>query len=162
LTLTLKVILKKIMNPEELITKYLDHYVWRYADTNAKRSTILTFKTGAVIFNEKTKSVESTGTSHIPLNFRYDDSDHAKRSIHAEDDALDKIRHFNDKSNLSILVYTLNANMTGHVGSSRPCQGCAERLVRANLSRVYYIERDNSGVWCLNRTTPAILIGRSF
>lgn len=149
------------MNPEELIRDCLSYSIFKHADSNARRSTIKSYKTGAVIFKEKNRGIEATGTSHLPLNFRYDDSENAKRSIHAEDDALDKIRYAEDKSIFSILIYTLNWNGTNHATSSRPCPPCAERLVRAGLSHIYYAERANDGVWYMNREEPARLVERT-
>ena len=146
------------MNPEKLIRDCLGYSIFKHADSNARRSTMKSFKTGAVIFNEKTHGVEAVGTSHVPLNFRYDDSENAKRSIHAEDDVLDNIRYFEDKSIFSIFIYTLNWSGTNHATSSRPCPPCAERLLRAGLSHIYYVERDNVGGWQLIRQTPRNLI----
>lgn len=149
------------MNPEKLIRDCLGYSIFKYADSNARRSTIKSYKTGAVIFNEKTHGVEAVGTSHLPLNFRYDDSENAKRSIHAEDDVLDNIRYFEDKSIFSIFIYTLNWSGTNHATSSRPCPPCAERLLRAGLSHIYYVERDNCGNWNMNREEPARLVERT-
>jgi deoxycytidylate deaminase len=141
--------------PVDLIRAVLSESIARAAVKAAKRSTINSYKTGAVIF-DKHHNIKSIGVSHIPLG----DPPNGKRSVHAEDDALSKIKHIKDRKELNILVFTLNHNCSNVVGSSRPCLGCARRLTRANLKRVYYLERDNSGSWHMNRPKPATLLER--
>jgi len=143
-------------DPNDLIVAELDSNILSLAVKNSNRSTIKSFKTGAVIF-DKHLNVQSVGTSHFPYGFTVGE----KRSVHAEDDALDKISWIKDKTDLSILIYTLNWSGTNHATSSRPCVGCAERLLRADLRHVFYLERDNAGSWLLNREKPARIVKRS-
>ena len=144
------------MEPDDLIANELGYDILGRVRSQALRSTIQSYKTGAVIFDKK-GNVVSSGTSHLPYKFSIGE----KRSVHAEDHALDKISHISDKSNLSIVIYTLNWSGINHTTSSRPCPPCAQRLLRAGLRHVYYAERDNAGGWCMNREKPARLVKRS-
>lgn len=142
------------MDPDKLIENELGYDILGRVRSQAFRSTIQSYKTGAVVFNDRNLNVISSGTSHIPYEFTVGE----KRSVHAEDHALNKISYIKDKSNLSIVIYTLNWSGANHTTSSRPCPPCAQRLMRAGLRHIYYCERDNVGGWHLNCLSPECLI----
>lgn len=140
-----------------LIKTALNEKIFEAVVKTANRSTIKSFRTGAVIF-DKDMNIVSKGCSHTPFGKAANN----KRSNHAEDHALDLISHVKDKSDLSIVIYTLNRKGRNPATSSRPCADCAERLMAANLSEVYYLERDNSGNWLLNREKPDNIVARTY
>jgi deoxycytidylate deaminase len=139
-----------------LIKATLGRSILEVVVKQANRSTIETFKTGAVLFDSKSKEIIESGCSHAPLYTWLKD----KRSVHAEDDILNKTVHLKEKSGLSVLVYTLGKAGNPTI-SSKPCSGCAERLYGANIDNVYYLERCNDESWTLNEESPANLIARS-
>lgn len=139
-----------------LIKTALNDEIFEAVVKSANRSTIKSFRTGAVIF-DKDMNIISKGCSHTPFGKAANN----KRSNHAEDHALDLISHIKDKSNLSIVIYTLNRKGQNPATSSRPCRDCAERLASANLMEVFYLERDNSGNWLLNQEKPDNIVART-
>jgi deoxycytidylate deaminase len=142
-------------DPNGLITATLSKKILDVAVKQANRSTIETFKTGAVLFDKNGNVVES-GCSHVPMYTWLKD----KRSVHAEDDVLNKIVHVSDRTNLSMLVYTLGKS-GNPTYSSKPCNICAERLRDSEINNLYYLERCNNGSWTLNEENPHQLIERS-
>lgn len=141
-----------------LIKSALNERILERSVKAANCSTINTFKTGAIIF-DRNFEVISWGCSHIPDG----KPPTGKRSVHAEDHALDKIRHLeNDFPNYSILVYTLSGKSGNVATSSRPCVGCSMRIADANLKHVYYLEQANDETWTLNRETPVNLVQRTW
>ena len=140
---------------DNLIKATLSKGILDVAVKQANRSTIESFKTGAVLF-DKNKNIVEAGCSHVPLYTWLKD----KRSVHAEDDVLDKIVHIGDRSSLSMLVYTIGRS-GNHTYSSKPCKICAERLRNSDISNLYYLEKCNDGSWTLNEESPHQLIERS-
>lgn len=149
--------MKNKESENDLIKTALSNDLLEAVVKTAKRSTIRTFRTGAIVF-DKNMNIVSKGCSHIPDGKAANN----KRSNHAEDHALDLISHIKDKSDLSILIYTLNRKGQKPATSSRPCADCAERLANAGLNEVYYLERDNSGEWLLNREKPDMIKARTY
>jgi len=142
---------------EKLASKFLNEEVVCAACKAAKRSPLKLFQTGAVIYNKENFEIVCYGTSHNPIESRGD----GKRSVHAEDDALNKIRHIEDKSGLGIFIYTISRKSGNMAGSSRPCNGCATRLQKEKIHEVTYLERCNDNSWALNREQPKNLIVQS-
>lgn len=139
-----------------LIKAVLGKNILETAVKQANRSTIETFKTGAVLFDTKSKEIVESGCSHAPLYTWLKD----KRSVHAEDDILNKTVHIKEKSGLSVLVYTLGKAGNPTI-SSKPCKGCAERLYSSSIDEIHYLERCNDESWTLNSESPFSLIKRS-
>lgn len=108
----------------------LSDEIWTLAEKQARRSTLHTFKTGAVIFDDGLNIV-SRGTSHHP-----ETSPHTK---HAEVHALEDLPP-NTTGNLNILVVTLGKN-GNFAYSSCPCVKCAFRLFSKGIRYVFYAER---------------------
>ncbi len=145
-----------MMNENDLIKTALSEDILEAVVKSANRSTIRSFRTGAVIF-DKNMNIVSKGCSHTPFGRAANN----KRSNHAEDHALDSISHIKDKSDLSIVIYTLNRKGENPATSSRPCRDCAERLASADLAEVFYLERDNAGNWLLNQEKPVSIVART-
>ena len=138
-----------------LIRAILSKSILEVAEKQANRSTIETFKTGAVVFDKNMNIVEA-GCSHVPMYTWLRN----KRSVHAEDDVLSKIVHVENRSDLNMLVYTLGKS-GNPTYSSKPCKICAERIIGSNINKVYYLERCNDDTWTLNEESPTNLIKRS-
>lgn len=143
-------------DPNSLIEAALGKEILEAVVKQANRSTIESFKTGSVLFDWKEKKVIEGGCSHTPLYTWLKD----KRSVHAEDDVLNKTNHLKEESRLSILIYTIGRGGNPAI-SSKPCEICAERLFGSAIDRVFYLERCNDGSWTLNDETPENLIIRS-
>jgi deoxycytidylate deaminase len=97
----------------------------------AKRSSIRTHKTGAVIVLRE--NIVSNGWSHVPS---YSYALKSKRSLHAELHALARGRH-EDLSGAICYVATL-AGKSGNVCDALPCLDCAIALRAAGISVVFY------------------------
>ena len=61
-------------------------------------------------------------------------------SIHAEMDAMKKLR--NNKKKLNLLV--VRFSNSGKLCQSKPCHHCIEKLKTLNLKKVYYSQEDES------------------
>ena len=123
--------------------------IWSAAVKQANRSTFIKFKTGAVIFDNKTGEIVSSGCSHDRI-----DSLVSTNSVHAEIDATKKV--YGNLTGKSILILTLN--QSGRIArSSRPCYSCASLMARREIDFVYYPERLNDGSWILNKESAYLL-----
>jgi len=126
--------------------------IWKAAAKQSSRSTFARFKTGAVIFDNKTAEIIAAGCSNDRI-----DSLVSTNSVHAEADALQKI--YGNLSGYSILVLTLN--QSGRVAtSSRPCYSCAASLARREIDYIYYPEKLNDGSWVLNKESSLYLYNK--
>lgn len=125
--------------------KDLPPYLWEAAHKQASRSSLKTFKTGAIIFKDDFKIV-SKGCSHHTL-FR------GKPSIHAEANALDSFRGTGSALGLNVLIYTLGRS-NRPAFSSRPCYSCLHKMDKVGIKNIYYLEKLNSGWFVLNIETP--------
>jgi deoxycytidylate deaminase len=126
--------------------------IWSAAIKQAKRSTFTRFKTGAVIFDNKSGEICSSGCSHDRI-----DSLVSTNSVHAEIDASKKV--YGPLCGKSILILTLN--QSGRIArSSRPCYSCASLMARRELDYIYYPERLNDGSWILNKETADLLYNK--
>jgi deoxycytidylate deaminase len=123
--------------------------IWECGVKQAKRSSFMKFKTGAVIFDSKTGDIFSSGCSHDRINSLV-----STNSVHAENDALQKV--YGPLNGKSILILTLN--QSGRIArSSRPCYSCSAFIVRREIDFIYYPERLNDGTWILNKEEPFLL-----
>lgn len=121
---------------------------WREAENQARRSTLKTFKTGAVIFNHKTEEIVGKGCSHHTATV-------SANTCHAEQHALRDSygarnygENYHKEYELSIVIVTLGRSMN-FAYSSRPCVMCAQQLA-GNIGFVHYAERLNDGSWIVN------------
>lgn len=131
---------------------------WIEAEKQAMRSTLKTFKTGAIIFSYKTGAIIGRGCSHHKLGS-------PRNTIHAEEHALRisyGMRNFGEdrfkKSDLGIVIVTLGRSLN-YACSSRPCIGCVKQLYYA-VDYVHYAERMNDGSWVINSEEPRYLMKR--
>lgn len=123
-------------NPGKNIrSKYLPIWMWDLAEKQAMRSTLKTFKTGAIITDGH--SVISKGCSHQR------DKPLPRLHCHAEEHCLSRVGRV---SGLTCLVVTINKS-GNYAWSSKPCQFCTNLMFNAGIERVIYAERDNSGDW---------------
>jgi deoxycytidylate deaminase len=119
--------------------------MWKQVYKQAERSTLDSFRTGAIIFDSKTLEVIGRGCSH-----------HSEwttiTSVHAEDHALKESKHKRDESKYGIFsVLILTIGKAGNpTYSSRPCINCADRLYGEMISFIYYPERLTDGNWIIN------------
>lgn len=134
---------KELLQSEELTA-------WREAILQAHRSTLGTFKTGAVLFDRDGK-VLSRGCSHITDGNRYTNSFHAE--AHA-------ISNLHDDDLVSCIVVTIG-RAKNLAYSSRPCFECVRLMVRKPIIEVIWPERCNNGEWSINRVSPRDLYNAS-
>jgi deoxycytidylate deaminase len=142
---------------DNLIRAALGNNILSAAVKQSLRSTIETFKTGAVLFDKDGKIVE-TGCSHVPLYTWLKD----KRSVHAEDHVLNKIIHIEKEElrHMSMLIYTLGKS--GNPATcSKPCSKCAERLVSSGIKNICYLEKSNDNEWNFNIEAPISITERT-
>jgi pyrimidine deaminase RibD-like protein len=109
----------------------------------AKRSTIRTHKTGAVIVIGD--EIVSNGWSHTP-NYRLSNG---KRSMHAEMHALARARHIHLQG-AEIYVATLSGKSGNRVNAC-PCLDCAVALRSAMLFTAFYTVRESTNYLSLIR-----------
>jgi len=114
---------------------------WRLARAEALRSPMTRYGVGAVLLNSKGELL-SKGCSHTPAQ------NYGMASIHAEAHALSRAKHL-DLRGAICLVYTLNRKRTGCAHSSKPCQSCAELLVKRGVAMAVYARRDRRNRWQL-------------
>src|ERR1051325_5536937 len=114
-----------------ILTEYLPTHIWNEVKKQAQRTTLNSFKTGAIIFDEKTYKKYGWGCSHVPEST-------LRPSVHAEEHAIRSIGKFlSELKSLSIVIYTLGK--TGNMAySSRPCLRCAGMLLDCGIQNVYY------------------------
>lgn len=95
----------------------------------ANRSSIRSFKTGAVIWSYG--RIVSNGWSHVP-HYKL----RSKRSLHAEMHALARARHL-DLEGCDIAIATLSGK-SGNIVGAKPCLDCAIALKAAGIRFVHY------------------------
>lgn len=139
--------IEKPLFKQSEFTDILPFDLWKQVYKQAERSTLDSFRTGAIIFDSKTLEVVGRGCSHH--------SEWTKViSVHAEDHALKESKHERKKYKpFSVLILTI-----GKAGnptySSRPCVFCADRLYDEMISFIYYPERLTDGNWVVNCESP--------
>jgi len=126
----------------DLVGQYLPIELWEEAVNQANRSTVKSFKTGAVIFDDNTYEILARGCSHHNMKRNY------LPTIHAEDHAMrvSGIRKFYCSS---ILITTIG-KAGNFAFSSRPCVNCTHLLDKYEINKIYYLERMNNGAWIVN------------
>lgn len=124
--------------------------VWAEAERQARRSPLLKFRTGAVLWTPG-NGVISTGTSH-----HTEQAMSRVSSMHAEHHAL---RRASNAAGAEIVVVAIGApgNWTH---SACPCYSCARMLLARNIAMVHYALW-NGRVWQVISETPARLLSRA-
>jgi deoxycytidylate deaminase len=148
--------IEKPLFKQSEFTDILPFDLWKQVYKQAERSTLDSFRTGAIIFDTKTMEVIGRGCSH-----HSEWTTTVLFSTHAEDHALKESKHkrLHNKS-YSVLVLTI-----GRAGnptySSRPCISCASRLEEEDIDLVYYPERLTDGNWTINCEKSIDLVDRA-
>jgi deoxycytidylate deaminase len=139
------------MNPEirQLAKESFPIELWEEAYKQAKRSTLGSFKTGAVIFN-RDFNIVSKGCSHHRAWS-------PKPTVHAEEHALKELSGFTGKPNILIVTIGRSGNPAW---SSKPCVSCATMLCNHYFDDIIWPERNNMGEWTINIESSAGLSGR--
>jgi deoxycytidylate deaminase len=120
--------------------------VWLQAIGQAQRSTIHTFKTGAVIIDQDDNFI-SRGCSHHGID--------PTRSIHAEEHAIRNAQMNGVRDFVGFRVVVVTLGKSGNFAySSRPCFRCTQLLRKHVISSVHYAERMNDGNWIVNNDSP--------
>lgn len=138
----------EFVRPIDVLPKHIVDEVYKQAE----RSTLKTFKTGAVLFNSTNGEIMGKGCSHhtedfIPTN---------THTVHAEVHSLKKA-DWKGKGAWNMLV--LSVGKQGNPAySSKPCYSCANIMATYGVEMVYYPERLNDGSWIMNLVTPQELI----
>jgi deoxycytidylate deaminase len=135
---------------DRIIFDHAPMHIWQAAEKQAMRSSLVRFKTGAVIF--RGSEIVSKGCSYVGA------ASAPRKAIHAEQHALRGISGHED--NLSCLIVTLNRS-NNWAGSSKPCAFCVHLMHKAGIDNVIYAERDNSSEWSINKESIDSLINRS-
>lgn len=137
--------------PDELLESAAPLSVWRAAELQAKRSPHKRFATGCAIYDgvRKNPKIFSRGCAH-PHN-----GGMHVRSIHAE---MDAVRKLPPGYGGAIAVLVTLTRSDGFASISKPCQICAELLVKF-VWIVVYAERANDGSWMVISNNPGLLIG---
>jgi pyrimidine deaminase RibD-like protein len=133
---------KREMVDSSVLENALPISLWWEAFSQSQRSTLFTFKTGAIIFDKDNK-ILSKGCSHHGIR---------EGTIHAEEHCLKFVGKEIAAKN-SILVVTVGKS-GNFAYSSRPCFSCVRLMKKYNLSNVYYAERLNHGQWIVNSESP--------
>lgn len=140
------------MNPR-VFDKTVPIHIWKNAIKQARRSTLHTFKTGAILFDSRSYEIIDSGCSY------YHGADLIKPTVHAEEEALRYYRGGRTAKGLSMFIATIGK--AGNLAySSRPCGACAFRMWEAEVDKVFYPERINSGEWVINVNEPKTLYKR--
>jgi deoxycytidylate deaminase len=135
-----------------LLTEVAPLAIWEEASKQARRSTHMRHRTGAVIFkNGKRPEVFAKGCSHNH------DGGMAIASVHAEHDAITNLPRDFDADTICIVTLTRAGNFAKN---SRPCLSCARQLTGI-VRNVIYCEVDNDGSWLVNSETIESLLQRS-
>jgi len=93
----------------------------------------LNHRHGCVVVNSQTNEIISTGYNHTSEHLFH------SFSMHAEIDALRKIKRNMDLSNAEMYVVRIGPESLGNpLKLSKPCEGCAKQILKVNLGRVYY------------------------
>lgn len=136
-----------------LLQMYAPQSVWESAQAQAERSPLTGFRTGAVIWNERTGDLLSRGCSHSSEKRIGTDN------CHAEFHALSNWYGMGNKDTVCVIV-TMNRHLDGWAWSSRPCAFCAHALHSRGVEHVMFAERDNTGVWTVTRERMSDLMER--
>lgn len=126
---------------KELLSEYAPEKVWEKAISEANRSPMGVYGTGAVLFNKRGE-ILSNGCAHPS-------KDGNMLTTHAERHALKRAIHLDfRKDEVFCLICTISSRSGGWAWNSRPCLSCAQNLVRRGVSQaVYAIRNPRTGLW---------------
>lgn len=124
----------------------VEKHILKYATAAAEKSTYnRRQKVGAVVFmGKKILSFGFNSEKTDPLqkkynSFREDIDDSRPHKIHAEINALKKLKDANiDLSRASIVVCRLSNTGTQKYAMARPCPACFEYIKECGLKHIYY------------------------
>lgn len=98
---------------------------------------------GAVVARKHTiLAVGVNQTKSHPLQKRYNkerfekEQDTCQHHLHAEMDAILKVKNVNDLSKASIFVFRRNGD--GVLAMSRPCPACMAKIVESGIRKIHY------------------------
>lgn len=121
----------------------LNEKMFKVAKAVADLSDFPRIQIGAVVARKH--SILAVGTNQVkshPLQKKYNkerfekEQDTCQHHIHAEMDALLKVKNFSDLSKASIYVFRRNGN--GELAMSRPCPACMTKIIEMGIKKVYY------------------------
>ena len=105
----------------------------------AEKSSMPIFRIGAVIFDGK--RVISSGHNRkgmcAKIHPKYQNS---RDSVHAEQNAIIKVKNWNKLSGMSIIVVRLNKS--GKMSMGYPCEMCINMIHHVGIKEVYYSTYD--------------------
>lgn len=139
---------------DELLCTSAPQEIWQLVKKQANRSPMIRFKAGCVLFNPASGDIVSKGCSHPDIKFSK-----VLASVHAERHAIYNLRKRSIPT-LWAVVFTYNHH-GGCAWTSRPCTTCAYALYHANVERVIFAERTETGGWFCQSETPDALIARA-
>jgi deoxycytidylate deaminase len=88
---------------------------------------------GCLIVNPQSDEIIATGYNHTYIKMCH------KYSCHAECDALRKLKRNVDLANAEMYVVRIGPESLGHpLKFSKPCEGCATLIRKANVGRIFY------------------------
>lgn len=107
------------------------HYLNKAAQLAARSN--ISQRHGCLIVDSHTGEVLSSGYNHVCTRMCH------KFSMHAECDALRKIKKDIDLANAEMYVVRIGPESLGNpLRMSQPCEGCARLIQKANVGRVFY------------------------
>ena len=121
----------------------LNEKMFKVAKTVSDLSDFPRIQIGAVVARKHT--ILAVGTNQVkshPLQKKYNkerfekEQDTCQHHIHAEMDALLKVKSVDDLSKASIYVFRRNGN--GDLAMSRPCPACMTKIIEMGIKKVYY------------------------
>jgi len=121
----------------------LNEKMFKVAKTVSDLSDFPRIQIGAVVARKHT--ILAVGTNQVkshPLQKKYNkerfekEQDTCQHHIHAEMDALLKVKNVDDLSKASIYVFRRNGN--GALAMSRPCPACMTKIIEMGIKKVYY------------------------
>ena len=136
--------------PYSIMNKACPLELWTEAIKQAKRSDHKRHRTGCVIYRRSDFKVITRGCSHTH------NGGLKVRSVHAEMDALSKLKGF---PMFDALVVTLT-RVDRFAKVSKPCVDCAKHL-GYYCRLVTFCEQANDGSWTVIQTEPSLLTGLS-
>ena len=110
----------------------------------AKRSEYHSYKLGAIISNKFKGPVISYGLNKnksSPMQDKYSpiyklgDGFIKSKSIHAEVDAINKLRH---RSSRGVFIFVARVTLQGNWANSRPCSGCYKAIKDNGIKYMCY------------------------
>ena len=134
----------------------LHQKMFNVAQSVSEVSEFPRIKIGAVVARKH--NILAVGVNQLkshPLQKKYNknrftnNEDSCQHHLHAEMDALSKIR-FTDELNKAV-IYVFRKNNNDKLAMSRPCPGCMARIKDVGIKKVYYTTEFGFAVEHLNK-----------